>query len=248
MASRPSFRDRAVVIRTYDFSEADRVVVLLTRAHGLVRCVAKGVRRSKSRFGSRLQPFVHLDVNLYQGRSLATIAEADTVAYYGAGIIDDYDRYTAACVVLETAERLAYLAAEDDPRLFDRVTEALERMQATEHPTLVLDQFALQAMGTAGWAPQLFDCAQCGRKGPHHAFHPAVGGAACHECRPSGSAEVEEESLHLMWLLAHGRDEQAREVAEATPYLGSEAHRLTVAHLQWHLEAKITSLKVMDQR
>ncbi len=248
MAGRPSFRDRAVVIRTYDFSEADRVVVLLTRSHGLVRGVAKGVRRSKSRFGSRLQPFVHLDVNLYRGRSLATIAEADTVAYYGAGIIEDYDRYTAACVVLETAERLAYLAAEDDPYLFDRVTEALARMQATGHPTLVLDQFALQAMGVSGWAPQLFDCAQCGRRGPHHAFHPAVGGASCHECRPSGSAEVEEESLHLMWLLAHGRDDAAREIAEGTPYLESEAHRLTMAHLQWHLESKITSLKVMDQR
>ena len=245
MAKRPSYRDRALVIRTYDFGEADRVVVLLTKEHGLVRSVAKGVRRANSRFGSRLQPFVHLDVNLYEGRNLATIAEADTVAYYGAGIIEDYDRYTAACVVLETAERLA---GAEETTLFDAVTDALERMQETKHPTLVLDQFVLQSMRAAGWAPQLFDCAQCGRPGPHHAFHPAVGGATCHECRPSGSAEVDEESLHLMWLLAQGRDEQARAIAEATPYLEHEGHRLTMAHLQWHMGTKITSVKVMDQR
>ena len=69
-------------MRTYDFGEADRVVVLLTKEHGLVRAVAKGVRKTKSRFGSRVQPFVNIDVQLYPGRNLATITQADTVAYY----------------------------------------------------------------------------------------------------------------------------------------------------------------------
>ena len=76
---RENFRDRALVIRTYDFGEADRIIVLLTRHHGLVRGVAKGVRRAKSRFGSRLQLFVNLDVQLYPGRNLYTISQADTV-------------------------------------------------------------------------------------------------------------------------------------------------------------------------
>lgn len=244
---RGNYRDRAVVIRTYDFGEADRIVVLLTRNHGVVRSVAKGVRRAKSRFGSRLQPFVHLDVNLYQGRNLATIAQADTVEFYGSRIIADYDRYTAACAVLETAERLAQETGED-PALFDGVVAALKTMQTTSYPTLVLDSFSLKAMAHAGWAPRLFDCAQCGAGGPHHAFHPAVGGAACVECRPSGSAEVDEESLHVMWLLAGGYVAAALEIVAAQPHLESEAHRLTMAHLQWHMEAKITSLKVMDQR
>ena len=93
-----------MVIRSYDFGEADRVIVLLTKHHGLVRAVAKGVRRAKSRFGSRLQLFVNLDVQLYSGRNLATITQADTVDYFGAQIIDDYDKYTAACVMLEAAE------------------------------------------------------------------------------------------------------------------------------------------------
>lgn len=248
---RGSYRDRAVVVRTYDFGEADRIVVLLTREHGLVRTVAKGVRRAKSRFGSRLQPFVDVDVHLYRGKNLATVAEADTVAYYGAGIIEDYDRYTAASAVLETAERLAGVeAATGDPYLYESVTETFARMQSTRHPSLVFAAFCLQAMRHAGWAPGLFDCAQCGTPGPHHAFHPGIGGAACVRCRPSQSAEAPEEALHLMWLLAHSHWPKARQIAEAEngAQLVAAAHRLTVAHLQWHVEAKITSVQVMDQR
>lgn len=239
-----------MVIRTYDFGEADRIVVLLTRSHGIVRSVAKGVRRSKSRFGSRLQYFVDLDVQLYMGKNLATITEADTVAYYGSGIIDDYDRYTAACVAMETAERLAVADGSGDNFLFDATAELFSRMQETSYPTMVLDAFCLSAMAHAGWAPSLFDCAQCGAPGPHHAFHPAVGGAACLQCRPPGASEVEEEVLHLMWLLAHDHWAAAVQIVanQNNRDLATSAHRLTSAHLQWHLESRITSLKIMDQR
>ena len=243
-----SYRDGAVVVRSHDFGEADRVVVLLTRSHGVVRSVAKGVRKARSRFGSRLQPFVRLDVQLYPGRNLATLTSADTVAYYGAGIIEDFDRYAAASAVLETAERVA--AHGEDPALFDAVVDALARMQVSAHPVAVLDAFLLQAMATAGWAPSLFDCASCQAPGPHHAFHPGVGGAACLNCRPSGSAEIDEQTLHLMWLLAGGHVAAAEAIlaAEGGGHLGAQAHRLTVAHLQWHLETTLSSLKVMEQR
>ena len=154
MASKPSFRDRAFVVRTYDFGEADRVVVLLTQNHGLVRSVAKGVRKTKSRFGSRVQPFVDLDVQLYPGRNLATITQADTIAYYGSGIIEDFDRYTAACAVLESAERLSY-AGEADPALFAEVSTAIKRLQDAQQATMVLDAFILRATAHAGWGLSL---------------------------------------------------------------------------------------------
>jgi len=191
---RENYRDRAVVIRSYDFGEADRVIVLLTQNHGLVRAVAKGVRRAKSRFGSRLQLFVNLDVQLYVGKNLATISQADTVNYFGARLIEDYERYTAACAVLESAERLIYADGDGDPYLYNAVVAALEQLQ-TDEPTQTLDAFLLQAMAHAGWAPSLFDCAQCQRPGPHHAFHPAVGGAACHQCPPPRAAADVERSV-----------------------------------------------------
>lgn len=240
MASRESLRDRAVVVRTYDFAEADRVVVLLTRNNGIVRGVAKGARRAKSRFGSRLQYFVDLDVQLYPGRSLYTISRADTVGYYGAKIIDDYERYSGACAILESAERLAYANADSDSFFYDAVVAAFASIQSGD-PTLVVDSFLLQAMAHSGWELSLFNCAQCGAPGPHHAFHPAIGGAACHRCRPPGAAEVDPETLHHLWLLAHGR----LSLPSATQL--AEGHCLVRAHVQWHLERTVNALTVMDQ-
>lgn len=227
-----------MVIRSYDFGEADRVIVLLTKHHGLVRAVAKGVRRAKSRFGSRLQLFVNLDVQMYAGRNLATITQADTVDYFGAQIIDDYDKYTAACVMLEAAERLSM---DEDPYLYNSVVHTLKQLQDTDRPMRELDSFLLKAMEYAGWAPSLFNCAQCGKPGPHHAFHPAVGGATCGNCRPPGAADIDPETLHIMWLIAHGHQ------ADATVAQAGEAHQLIRAHLQWHLERKVNALSVMDQ-
>lgn len=239
---RESYRDRALVVRTHDFGEADRIIVLLTRGHGIVRGVAKGVRRAKSRFGSRLQLFVELDVQLHPGRNLATISGADTVAYYSSGIIEDFTRYSCASAILEIATQVA--GAEADPGLFDETTRALRSIQDSGHPVVDLDEFMLRAMNHAGWAPSLFDCAQCGRPGPHTAFHPGAGGAVCLYCRPPGSAEVEAETLHMMWLLANGAGE--RVIAERPGLLGT-IHGLTTAHLQWHLERKLPTLAVLDQ-
>lgn len=251
MASRPSYRDRAFVVRTYDFGEADRVVVMLTRRHGLVRGVAKGVRKTRSRFGSRVQPFVDIDVQLYPSKKtvggLATVTQADTVAYYGRGIIEDFDRYTAACAVLESAERLSY--ADDgtggDHYLFDEVADALKRLQDAPRPTLVLDAFILRATARAGWGLSLFNCAQCGAPGPHHAFHPHIGGAACVHCRPPGSADVDEDALHIMWLLTEGHYAAALE--RTTETTAAQVHRLCTMHLQYHLESAVSSLRIMEQ-
>ena len=217
------------------------MIVLLTREHGLVRGVAKGVRKAKSRFGSRLQPFVEVDVQIYPGRdpskNLATITGADTVSYFGHRIVDDFDRYTAACAVMETAEKLAY--DEADPLLFDLVATALHRLSAGEHPTLTLDAFILQATEHAGWGLSLFNCANCTAPGPHKAFNPVAGGAVCTNCRPPGSFDVDPETLHTMWLLQHGHAATAEHVGQV--------HKLTAAHLQFNLESGVTSLRIMEQ-
>lgn len=239
---RESFRDRALVVKTYDFGEADRIIVLLTRNHGIVRGVAKGVRRAKSRFGSRLQLFVELDVQLYPGRKLSTISGADTVGYYASGIIEDFTRYSCASAILEIATHIAGL--DNDPFLFEETTQALKKIQESEQPILELDEYILRAMNYAGWAPSLFDCASCSRPGPHTAFHPGVGGAVCLYCRPQGSTDVPPEALHMMWLVANG---SAHRVPQEHPELQNTIHRLTTAHLQWHIERKLPSLAVLDQ-
>lgn len=237
-----------MVVRTHDFGEADRIIVLLTRGSGLVRAVAKGVRRAKSRFGSRLQPFVLLDVTMYAGKNLATITTADTLRYFAGPLIDDWDRYSAAAVILETAEQFTR-HVDTNEELFDAVVDALDWLGETPYPTATLDGFLLQAMELEGFAPSLFDCAACQKPGPHHAFNPAVGGAVCYECRPSQSYSVPEETLHLMWLLLKGHRAAAAELllSPEGPVLAERAHRLVTAHLQWHLDSGIRSLRIMDQ-
>ncbi len=101
------YRDRAVVLRQHKLGEADRIVTLLTREHGLVRAVAKGVRRTRSKFGARLEPFAHIDVQLHPGRNLDIVTQVQAIDAFATDIVSDYGRYTCACAVLETAERLA---------------------------------------------------------------------------------------------------------------------------------------------
>lgn len=242
---RESYRERAIVVRTYDFGEADRIIVLLTRGRGLVRGVAKGVRRTKSRFGSRLQPFVELDVQLYAGRNLESITQAETVSFLASGIIEDLERYAAASAVLEAVEKLSVASFDEAEELYDLTIAALESIRTAPDPIAALDTYFLQAMNLCGWAPSLFACAQCGQVGPHHAFHPAPGGAVCVNCRPQGAAEVDEEVLHLMWLWQNDYEGEARELE--TPARVATAHQLTRAYIQWHMEKKLSSLNVLDQ-
>jgi DNA repair protein RecO (recombination protein O) len=112
------YRDDGVVLRTQKLGEADRIVTLLTRQNGRVRAVAKGVRRTKSRFGARLEPFTHVDVLIHPGRSLDVITQAEVIRPYGAPLVGDYPRYTAGTAMLETAERFTPMEKEPAIRQF----------------------------------------------------------------------------------------------------------------------------------
>src|SRR4051795_1729224 len=88
----PLYRDEAVVLRVHKLGEADRIVTLLTRRYGRVRAVGKGVRRTTSRFGARLEPFSHVDIQMHLGRSLDVVTQVESLHAYGERIVDDYPR------------------------------------------------------------------------------------------------------------------------------------------------------------
>ena len=112
------YRDDGVVLRTQKLGEADRIITLLTRRGGRVRAVAKGVRRTKSRFGARLEPFTHVDVMIHPGRSLDVITQAEVIRAYGTPLVSDYPKYTAGTAMLETAERFTPVEKEPAIRQF----------------------------------------------------------------------------------------------------------------------------------
>src|SRR3954453_21576572 len=129
----PLYRDEAVVLRTQKLGEADRIITLLTRRHGRVRAVAKGVRRTGSRFGARVEPFMQVDLQLHEGRTLDTVTQAETIAPFGERIAADYGRYTAGTAVLETAERLTAEEREPSLRLYLLVVGALRSLSEGAH-------------------------------------------------------------------------------------------------------------------
>ncbi|WP_028479676.1 DNA repair protein RecO [Nocardia sp. CNY236] len=239
------YRDEAVVVRQHKLGEADRIVTLLTRQYGLIRAVAKGVRRTKSRFGARLEPFSYIDLQLYPGRTFDTITQVHTVESFASDIIDDYGRYTTACAVLETAERLAGEERAPAPRLHALTTSALRAIAAKRRPhELILDAFLLRAMGFAGWAPALDECATCATPGPHRAFHVAAGGAVCVHCRPPGAVTPATGVLDLLVALRRGD----WELVEATPDVTRrQASGLVAAHVQWHLERQLRTLPLIER-
>src|SRR5690242_19870493 len=138
MFTMPLYRDEAVVLRTQKLGEADRIVTLLTRRHGRVRAVAKGVRRTGSRFGARVKPFMQVDLQLHEASgnrhsTLDTVTQAETIAPFGERIAADYGRYTAGTAVLETAERLTSEEREPSLRLYLLVVGALRSLAEESH-------------------------------------------------------------------------------------------------------------------
>jgi DNA repair protein RecO (recombination protein O) len=251
----PLYRDEAVVLRVHKLGEADRIVTLLTRRHGRVRAVGKGVRRTNSRFGARLEPGSHIDVQLYtrllEGqaapggrRGLDVVQQTESLGAFGAHLAGDYSRWTAASAICETAERLT---EEGEPalRLYLLVVGALRALVAGEHDAgLVLDAFLIRAMSNAGWEPALLECAKCSRPGPHAAFNVPAGGAVCEACRPAGSARPQQTTIDLMAALLGGEWGVADASSDAER---REASGLIAAHLQWHLERALRSLPLVDR-
>jgi DNA repair protein RecO (recombination protein O) len=233
------YRDEAVVLRTHKLGEADRIVTMLSRQHGKIRAVAKGVRRTASRFGSRLEPFMVADVQLYEGRSLDVVTQAETLGAYGALIADDYASYTAASAMVETADRLT--DAEASLQQYLLLVGALRSLSRHEHgPTLTLDSYLLRALSLAGWAPSFQDCSRCGAPGPHASLVVQLGGVVCADCAPPGAPKIDSDTIALLgalltgdWTLADASSEQTR----------SRVSGVVAAYTQWHLERGLRSLQ-----
>lgn len=233
-----TYRDEAVILRTHKLGEADRIVTMLSRHNGKIRAVAKGVRRTSSKFGSRLEPFMVADLQLYQGRSLDIVQQAESLGAYGTDIVVHYDRFTAANAMVETADRLN--DAEATPEQYLLLVGGLRALSRGEHSSRsILDSYLLRVMTLSGWAPSLGDCARCGAPGPHSAFVPQLGGVVCRACAPAGSPRVAEATLQLLRALVRG-EWDAVDAASAADE--AAASGLVSAYAQFHLERGIRSL------
>jgi DNA repair protein RecO (recombination protein O) len=239
------YRDAGVVLRTHKLGEADRIITLLTRDRGLVRAVAKGIRKTTSRFGGRLEPFMHVDLQLAEGRSLDIITQVETIDAFARDLGGNYAAYTAGTAMLETAERLVH-DGEPAVQQLQLLVGALRALTTPDDraPGLILDSYQLRALAVAGYAPTFDGCARCGRAGPHRDFHAPSGGMLCHTCRVPGSAAPSPFTVSLLaallsgdWVGAAAADDRSRR----------EASSIVAAYLSWHLERGLRSLSHVDR-
>jgi DNA repair protein RecO (recombination protein O) len=235
------YRDTAVVLRSWKLGEADRILALYTRDNGKVRAVAKGVRKSRSRFGSRVEPGRHLTVQLYQGRGdLDTVTQVELVDAW-PHLRDGLDRFARASAVLEAVDALTP-DREPDERLYDLLVGALRTMDQRDAP-LVLAGFFWKLLALEGVEPMLEACVRCGASEPLVAYDVREGGVLCAGCR--SGVPISADALELLRMMLGGRlgAALARPVDTAT----GEVDRLAIAAVEHHLERRLRSLAVLAQ-
>ncbi|MDG2026034.1 MAG: DNA repair protein RecO [Acidimicrobiales bacterium] len=235
------YRDHAVVLRSWKLGEADRIISMHTHAHGKVRGVAKGVRRTKSKFGARLEPLSHVSVQLYRGRGdLDTITQVETVDRF-ASLRDDPDRFARAEAMLEAVDNVAQ-DREPDRELHVMLVRALRTLNSRDSP-LVVAAFFLKLLAHEGLQPELTLCVECGSSASLESLDFDDGGVRCHEHRrgrPVTPAAVALMQRILGGGLAGVLDEP---VGTAT----GEVDMLSTALLEHHLERRLRSVAVLDQ-
>jgi DNA repair protein RecO (recombination protein O) len=188
MAGR-TYKTEAVVLRSFRFGEADRVLHLYTLDRGRIGAVAKGIRRTKSRFGGRLEPLSHVDLVLHQGSGeLQTITGVELIRPHSAARESHY-RLSVGFVALEAMLRL-FPEQETNERAFEALTRFLDLLDDLElrpdaRPALdpLVLAFQLKLLWLAGYLPHLTSCAECGAESGLAGYSPRAGGAVCGNCR-----------------------------------------------------------------
>jgi DNA repair protein RecO (recombination protein O) len=196
-----SYKTEAVVLRSFRLGEADRVLHLYTRARGRVGAVAKGVRKTKSRFGARLEPFSHVELLLHQGSGeLHTVTGASLVEPHRPTREDRY-RLSVALVGAEAMLRL-FVEQEENERAFEAVTrflDAVDAIPAGRRGRASLDPlalaFQLKLLWLSGYLPHLDACVQCGSPEELVGYLPSAGGAVCAACASPEAVDLSPEGL-----------------------------------------------------
>ena len=229
-----TFRDEGVVLRTMRLGEADRIITLITPEHGKVRAVAKGVRKTKSKLGGRLDLVTHVSLLCWRGRELDVITQAEIIDLYRP-IREDLDKMPVAFTMLEVVDQVA-VERHAMPDLFRMLTGALTTL-AGEGGAVLLGAFLWKLLALEGVSPVVDACASCGEPEPLVAFDEGVGGFLCRSCR-SGHA-VSEETVALVRQILGGRLRQA--LAEPPSRVTAEVERLATIATEYHLDRRLRS-------
>lgn len=234
------YRDNAIVLGSHKFGEADRVVVLLSQSHGKIRAVAKGVRKTKSSIGARLEPMSHVDVSLRKGRELDTIDQVKLVQPH-QNLRDDFDRLRQGLAMVEAMNKVTP-DRDPVPHLFELLSRALHALNERNSP-LMLAAYFWRLISVEGQTPQLDLCVGCGEEGELTTFDVVEGGAHCASC--GSGLPVSGAALAIMRDILGGRMNDALALEESPAVI--EVNNLAMEAMEAHLERRLKSLGVFDR-
>jgi len=239
----------AIVLRTYPLGDADRLVSLLTRAHGRLKGVAQGARRPKSRFGATLEPLTYLRVWFYERetRELVRIRQCELLESF-LGVQQDYRAGLALALMAEITEAvLPEREAQDAAfRLLLHVARTLK--QNPQGADLALGYFLVWTMRLAGWLPELERCAACGRETTGHPVYWSVSvpGLHCGRCRRVGTKALAPETIAAARrMLSAPLGQLAAE--PSPPQVTPEFEAYFLDLIEYHAEHRLSARRMFEE-
>lgn len=242
------YREEGVVLRTYKLGEADRIVVFMTAGRGKVRAVAKGVRKTKTRFGGRLEPLFRVSLMMHKGRELDVVTQVETLEHF-APVRVELARLADAMALVEAVDHVAR-EGESDARLYQMLVRGLRTLAQRPSPLLV-GAFYWKLLALEGLAPNLDSCARCPSAGLGSAGDDELvaldleeGGMICRACRVGPRAAkpaVSPEALGVIRRVLGG--ELGKALAEPAGPTAVEVTELGTRALEAHLERRLRTLR-----
>lgn len=236
------YHDVGVVLRTYKLGESDRIIVIHTLENGKVRAVAKGVRKTRSKFGARLEPMSHVKLLLYRGRELDIVSQAEAIEPLSP-MLSSLDRASQGLAALEAVDQLS-LEREPNPALYKSLVGVL-RTIADKPAPLNIPAFYWKLLAREGFQPELYGCIRCGETEPDTqmvAFDLNEGGVLCRSCR-SGQA-ISADALTLLRDILGGR--LASALAQPESPATHEVASLATKALEFQLERRLKATAMFE--
>jgi len=237
-----SLRVEAVVLRHSDWGEADRLLTLFTREAGILRALAKGARKPRSRKAGHIEPFTRVDLMLARGKDLWIVTQAETVESFQA-LREDLMRTGYASYAVELVDRFSYEEGENRS-LYRLLMETLQRVAQLPDGFLPIRYFEIRLLDEVGFRPQLFHCVTCGEeiKPEPQYFSAQLGGALCPKCGPR-AAEARAVSVETLKYMRHFQRSGYANASRAVlaPAVRAEMESLLQYYLTWLLERGLNS-------
>jgi DNA repair protein RecO (recombination protein O) len=246
-ARMPPYKEQGVVLRSIKLGEADKIVTVMTQGSGKVRAVAKGIRKTTSRFGARLEPFTHVNLMLYRGRgALDTVTQAEIIAPHMA-IREDLARFAAGETMLEAVDKVAE-EHEKNLRVTLLLLAGCRALDARpDDPAAVAESFLLKLLSLSGFHPSITACAVCGERDPQ-LWDAGMGGAMCPRCAERGAGSCSRAALEYLGALATVDLNDAGSVdltTEPDPRVRKESRALLYGFAEYHLERRMKSVPML---